>query len=52
MDGSALAESFERRSGAMLLDSIAFAAWGALRVAGVDTQRVRGWGRLFSITGQ
>jgi maleate isomerase len=51
MDGAALAADFERRSGALLLDSIAFAAWGSLRAAGVDTRRVQGWGRLFSITG-
>lgn len=51
MDGAALAEDFEQRSGALLLDSIAVAAWGTLRAAGVDTRRVRGWGRLFSLTG-
>lgn len=51
MDGAGLAESFERRTGALLLDSIATAAWGALRIAGVDTRRVRGWGRLFTLTG-
>lgn len=51
MDGAGLAEDFERRSGVLLLDSIAVAAWGALRTAGVDTRRVQGWGRLFSMTG-
>jgi maleate isomerase len=51
MDGAGLAEDFERRTGALLLDSIAFAAWGTLRAAGVDTRRVQGWGRLFSLTG-
>ncbi len=51
MDGAALAEDFERRTGVLLLDSIAFAAWGTLRAAGVDTRRVKGWGRLFSIAG-
>lgn len=49
MDGAALAAGFERRSGMLLLDSIATAAWGALRAAGVDTRRVRGWGRLFDL---
>jgi maleate isomerase len=47
MDGAGLADDFERRSGALLLDSIATAAWGALRVAGVDPVRVEGFGRLF-----
>jgi maleate isomerase len=51
MDGASLAEDFERRTGVLLLDSIAFAAWGSLRAAGVDTRRVQGWGRLFSIEG-
>lgn len=51
MDGAALAEDFERRSDALLLDSISTAAWGALRVAGVDTGRVHHWGRLFSLAG-
>jgi len=51
MDGAALAGEFERRSGALLLDSIATAAWGALRAAGLDTRRVRGWGKLFSMIG-
>ena len=51
MDGAGLAEAFERRSGALLLDSISTAAWGSLRTAGVDTRRVRGWGRLFSLIG-
>jgi len=51
MDGAGLAEAFERRSGALLLDSISTAAWGSLRTAGVDTRRVHGWGRLFSLTG-
>jgi maleate isomerase len=49
MDGAALAADFERRSGTLLLDSIATAAWGALRTAGVDARRVRGWGRLFDL---
>lgn len=49
MDGAALAADFEQRSGALLLDSVATAAWGALRAAGVDARRVRGWGRLFDL---
>lgn len=49
MDAAALAPAFEARSGALLLDSVATAAWGALRAAGVDARRVRGWGRLFDL---
>jgi maleate isomerase len=49
MDAAALAPEFERRSGALLLDSVSTAAWGSLRTAGVDARRVRGWGRLFDL---
>lgn len=51
MDGAALAADFEQRTGALLLDSIATALWGALRAARVDPRRVRGWGRLFDLAG-
>lgn len=42
-----LVERLERELGIPILDSIATAVWGALRIAGVDTERVAGWGRLF-----
>jgi maleate isomerase len=37
----------EARIGVPILDSIATAVWGALRLAGAPPQRIRGWGRLF-----
>jgi len=42
-----LAEALEAALGLPVLDSIATAVWGSLRLAGVDTRRVTGWGRLF-----
>jgi maleate isomerase len=42
-----LAAEWEERIGVPILDSIATAVWGALRLAGASPQRVRGWGRLF-----
>lgn len=47
MDGASLAERLERKLGIPIYDTIATAVWGSLRVAGVDTARVQGWGRLF-----
>lgn len=47
MDAASLAAPLERETGALVIDSIAVASWGALRAAGVDTTRIRGWGRLF-----
>lgn len=47
MDGASLAEDLEREIGIPIYDTIATAVWSALRVAGVDPSRVRGWGRLF-----
>jgi maleate isomerase len=32
-----------------VLDSVALAVWGALRLAGVDTRQLTGWGRLFAL---
>jgi maleate isomerase len=42
-----LVERLERELGIPILDSIATAVWGALRLASVDTARLAGWGRLF-----
>lgn len=49
MDASALAAPLERELGIPVLDSIAVALWGALRLAGVDAARVTGGGRLFAL---
>jgi maleate isomerase len=43
-----LAEALERELGVPILDSVATAIWGGLRIAGVSPHRVRGWGRIFA----
>ena len=45
--GAPLAEELERELGIPVYDSIATVVWKSLKLAGVDTRRVRGWGRLF-----
>jgi maleate isomerase len=49
--GAPLAAELERELGIPVLDSVATAVWGSLRLAGVDTRRVAGWGRLFALPG-
>lgn len=45
--GAPLVEELERELGIPVYDSIATVVWKSLKLAGVDTRRVRGWGRLF-----
>ena len=47
MDGASLAEELEREISIPIYDTIATAVWASLRNAGVRTDRVKGWGRLF-----
>lgn len=47
MDGASMAERLESELGIPVYDTIATAVWASLRAAGVDTTRVKGWGRLF-----
>lgn len=47
MDGASHAQTLEAEIGIPIYDTIATAIWGAMRVAGVDTQRITQWGRLF-----
>ena len=46
--GAPVAESLERELGIPVYDSVSAAVWKSLRLAGVDTRRVTGWGRLLS----
>jgi len=46
--GAPLVEALERELSIPILDSVATAIWGGLRIAGVPTERVKGWGRLFT----
>jgi len=45
--GAPLVEELERELGIPIYDTIATVVWKSLRLAGVDTRRVQGWGRLF-----
>jgi maleate isomerase len=49
--GTPLVEELEHEFGVPIYDSIATVVWKALRLAGVDTRRVQGWGRLFREVG-
>ena len=48
LNGAPLAERFEKETGIPLYDTISTVAWKSLRMGGVDTARVEGWGRLFA----
>jgi maleate isomerase len=45
--GAPLVAALEQEFGVPVYDSVATVVWKALRLAGVDTRRVTGWGRLF-----
>jgi maleate isomerase len=49
MRGAPLAEELEARYGIPIYDTVATTVWKSLKVAGADTKRVKGWGRLFSV---
>ena len=42
-----LVPALEAELGVPVYDTISTAVWKSLRLAGVDTRRVQGWGRLF-----
>ncbi|MFO1349134.1 MAG: aspartate/glutamate racemase family protein [Gammaproteobacteria bacterium] len=45
--GAPLVEALERELGIPVYDTVATVVWKALQIAGIDAQRMRGWGRLF-----
>lgn len=47
MRGAALAQRLEAELDLTLFDSVAVTLWKCLGIAGVDTARIQGWGRLF-----
>jgi maleate isomerase len=49
MRGAPLAEEVEAAHGIPVYDSVSTTVWKSLKVAGVDTRRVKGWGRIFSV---
>jgi len=42
-----MAQQVERELGIPLLDTVSTTVWGMLRIAGVPTEQVAGWGELF-----
>ena len=49
MRGAPLAEELEQAHGIPIYDTVSTTVWKSLKVAGVDTKRVKGWGRLFAV---
>jgi maleate isomerase len=47
MRGAGIAERLERETGVPVYDTVAVTVWKCLKMVGVDTRRVRGWGGLF-----
>lgn len=46
-----LADTLETELGIPVLDSVAAFVWKAVRLCGMDTRSVTGWGRLFTLAG-
>ena len=49
MRAAPLAEELEAAHGIPLYDTVATTVWRSLKIAGVDTRRVKGWGRIFGV---
>jgi len=49
MRGAPLAEELEKAHGVPIYDTVSTTVWKSLKIAGVDTRRVTGWGRLFGL---
>jgi len=49
MRGAPLAQELEAQHGIPVYDTVATTVWKSLKVAGVDTKRVKGWGRIFVV---
>jgi maleate isomerase len=49
MRGAPLAEELEAQHGVPIYDTVATTVWKSLKVAGGDTTRVKGWGRIFEV---
>ncbi|MFQ6017081.1 MAG: aspartate/glutamate racemase family protein [Kiloniellaceae bacterium] len=50
--GASIVDALERELGIPIYDTVAAAVWKSLKMAGVDTRRVQGWGRLFNAAGE
>ncbi len=51
MRGAALADRVEAETEVTVYDSVAVTLWKCLGIAGVQSARIRGWGRLFEAPG-
>jgi maleate isomerase len=49
MRAAPLVAELEAAHGIPVYDTVATTVWKSLKIAGVDTQRVTGWGRIFSV---
>ena len=49
MRGAPLAKEVEAQYGIPIYDTVATTMWKSLKMAGVDTRRVKGWGRMFGV---
>jgi len=49
MRGAPLAQELEAQHGISVYDTVATTVWKSLKLAGMDTKRVKGWGRMFSV---
>ena len=49
MRGAPLAEELEAAHGIPVYDTVSTTVWKSLRLAGVDSRRVTGWGRIFAV---
>ena len=49
MRGAALAAELEQAHGIPIYDTVATTVWKSLKITGVDTSRVKGWGKLFGV---
>jgi maleate isomerase len=49
MRGAPLAAELEQAHGIPIYDTVSTTVWKSLKIAGVDTGRVEGWGRIFSL---
>jgi maleate isomerase len=49
MRGAPLAEELEAKYGIPIYDTVSTTVWKSLRLAGIDTKRVKGWGRIFAV---
>ena len=48
LHGARLVDELEQEIGIPIYDTVSTSVWKAMKQAGVDPQRIKGWGRLFS----